>query len=1162
MNYPFDDLDTSVRIDNFPIIGDRYRVEKAIGKGGIATVFLANDIYKNQHVALKVALPGDPQCVQAIKDEFYFGITHRHPTLANPLTLLFHNNIPIIAMPYLQNPEINTLEACLCRLREGSMENLIDKFIAQIFECAAFIHHSGYVYNDFKPANFIIQKDDDSGEHRPILLDFNLVSPIGDTQTKRGTIHYTAPEILLGRQASPRSDLYSIGVMLYELFAGRLPYVAQESSDLIKIITESGELDLSGIPDRFKKGVGSLLERNPDLRPSNARQAAELFDIENYFEALLESRCGYYLSAGAPPFAIELKRSLLEYIAEKPEKIFLIRGLSNNRTEIDFLMAEFAIQDYHIECISKSDNHAAAGRILDALINASPGNGAQKCLLLIDDLNSIDASNLVKLRALVRAPRNLPVVASQKRWQTVDLPCRVFDPLTTNSSHVAAREALKANLKLPEIESDFDNLALATGGDPELIYIRLKNAVSSRQLDIFSIEPYLNLSETNPPDLEAVGERMFSSLSEDQKAALFLLSVWGNSVPFVILSEFDEKQMTAIDSLVQSGHLRREKDGLCFPSDDARTYIYKLIPDNDRPIFHRFWAEIAEIHLEESDEFSEIIAAHWGLSDNQQKGYSENLTVARRLFSKGELPKAKAFAKTALSLSERGGGARPIVLMLYGDILKQEGDYPSARRYYIDLLRLLAKDDNPALKAETFKDLGDLSRSLKQPKRALHYTRKALRIFDKLNEKQGLASCYNNIGLIQWVDQKYDEALASFFSALELNKQLGNFRELAKAQSNIGIIKDITGKTSEVSQFFEAALANARLAEDPKLVTPFANNLGYFYIRQNELEKARKYLLEALEIAEKLGHIEVIINSLSNLGLCSLRQGRLFESLDYNQKAWQMAESLGNRHLALDAQLYLAEVSILMGNLSLADNVMSSLESDEIYSKNKPFQTQLDLLRSSWRRDIGDLTGAFDLAQKALSYALEIGDPHLAIEAELAVSLAKCTNADEAWSGLAHIREQAVESGDLANSAGLAIVRICIGKKDFNAARLLLEKLSMTKGISARNRLEAMVLTGECAMGRGRFDQSINILTETESEAANLGFIPLALEAASTLAVVFCNCGKNTRSNDILKRAESYANRISSTMPVSLIKLCKKLPIIEKFTSAREICADREYVKL
>jgi tetratricopeptide (TPR) repeat protein len=1159
LNYPFDEFGDS------PIVGERYRIEKAIGKGGIAAVFLAQDIYTNEPVALKMAAPDDPQCAQAIKDEFHFAMTHRHPALVNPHALLYYKDAPIIVMPYLENPEVNCLEACLSRFRNGDFEHALEKFIAQILEAAAFIHYSGFIYNDFKPANFVIKfpnGEDGSIEPRLFLLDFNLVSRIGAKEPKRGTIHYTAPEVLLGQSAVPQSDLYSVGAMLYELFVGRPPHITDEYSNLIRLITESGKLDLSCIPDKFRNGIGSLLERIPERRPANARDAAKMLGVENDFRVLLESRAGYYLSAGSPPFADELKHSILEYISEKLEKIFLINGLGVNHSELDFLQAEFGTGVYHIERIRKCDSDATVTRIIDGLLTTISCNGIGHSLLLIDDLGGINLPNLLKLRGLIRAPRSIPVVASQKRWKNIDLPCRIFDPLTIHSSQTATREVLKANLKISNVSFNYENIGLATGGDPELIYIRLKEAITSGHLNIFSTEPNLIVDEEGLPDLDAVGKRMYSSLSDIQKSVLRLLSVWGNMASLVILSGFDEKEMNAIDSLVLLGHLRREKDGLSFVSDDARKYIYKQVPETDRPRFHQFWAEIAENHLEESDEFSETIATHWGLSDNISKGYNENLAMARKLFSKGELARAKSYAETSLQLSEQGGGPKSVVLMLCGDILKQEGDYPSARRNYVELLQLMAPENDLALKAEVYNDLGDLSRSLKKPKRALYYARKALQLFGKLNEKQGLANCYNNIGLIKWVEQKYDEALDSFFEALELNKQLGNYRELAKVQSNIGIIKDITGKTSEVAAFFEAALTNARRASDPRLESPFANNLGYFFIRQNELDQARKYLLEALEIAEKIGHIEVIINSLSNLGLCSLKQGRLFESVDYNQKAWQLAESVGNRHLALDAQLYLAEVSILMGNFSLADKVLGSLETDEIYLNNRPFQAQLDLLRSSWRRETGDSTGARDLAQKTHSYALEVGDSQLAIEAELAKCLAIISNMNEAQAGLAHICKQVNEYGDLANSAGLAMVRLCLKQMDFNAARHILEECFVANGASARNRIEKIVLSGECEVGLGRFDQSISTLSEIETEAANLGFIPLALEAASALTAVFQDCGKASRANEVLRRAKAYADRISSTLPLSLIKSGRKLPILEKFTKACKISVDKDCVKM
>ena len=79
-------------------------------------------------------------------------------------------------------------------------------------------------------------------------------------------------------------------------------------------------------------------------------------------------------------------------------------------------------------------------------------------------------------------------------------------------------------------------------------------------------------------------------------------------------------------------------------------------------------------------------------------------------------------------------------------------------------------------------------------------------------------------------------------------------------------------------------------------------------------DKARFYLQKALEISEKISYTESTINALSNLGLCDLKSGDLFNSIDYCQRAMQMAKAIGNKHLSFDAQLFLSEIGILMGN--------------------------------------------------------------------------------------------------------------------------------------------------------------------------------------------------------------------------------------------------------
>jgi serine/threonine protein kinase len=1156
-------------MSNQSLIGSRYKKESLIGLGGVSKVYFAIDTFLEKPVALKIAHGGNEPAMEAILSEYKFAVTHNHPGLLSPSALIFDSGLPGFVMPYLRDyrlghPELRKNGALFSQIRDIEIESLI----AEILECASFIHFNGYIYNDFKPANFIFQLVEEApgrDQIRPILLDFNLISRASLDTSKGGTMEYIAPEVLLGAASTPASDLYSIGATLFELFTGSPPFEAPESSSLIKLITEKGQFSLENIPDRFKLGLEAILQRDINQRPRDARAAADSFQILEQFDSLAKERVGYYLSAGLPAFANELKKAVREYIDGRPDKIFLSLGTDSGFfADLDFITAEYSSPEYQVERLKRDYDQRVRNQILDQLMGDTSAKTG-KTLLLIEEPGQLSEEERQKIRALIREPRSVSVIAGGRRWDDYSLPCIKFDPLCGHAPEQAALEVVRTIFKSQDIEFDISALQRASGGDPELIFRHYYESLRTGGADSIHKRDYRIKCGLGKAVENAV-QRALRGLECGRKSLLDLLSVWGDTIPLVFLSELTPEQLQYLEPLIISGHLRRDRDSLQFASGDLRDYVYQTLAEKISHDYHRFWAIAVEKILPESDEAAELLALHWGRSSEINKGYRSNLKLGKELFKKSELSRARIFADVSLQLAQKSGGSLSQSLMLLADILKQEGDYQDARARYVELLRFLKRNPDQIMESETLKDLGDLYRSMKKPAKALAYTKRALALFDSIGNEQGVACCHNNIGLCHWVEQKFEPALESFAAAMEINRRISNYQELAKIQSNIGIIKDIMGKTSEVAGFFESALGDASKASDPWLEALIANNLGYFFIRQNELSRARTYLEKALEISRRIGYTESTINALTNLGLCCLRQGDLFASIEYNQDSLQMAESLGNRHLALDAQLYLAEVCILMGNFSLADNVLKGIESDNVYRQNLAFARQADLLRSRWHHSVGNFADARHLSETARDYASQVGDTRLELDSALSLAIIPSdkSSGDSACQ-LTTITEKALALGhiDLSDAAGLALARTFIARGDSFNAEGWIERIKSRQTQSRFAYLDSHILWGILQASQKRYDMAIETLSEIETVSASSGFIMIAQEAALTLSEIYLDCGKPSRAREALRRAWSYTQRIVSSLPSdNSAGAYTKLPIFTRLNQANEKVAEKEYLKI
>ncbi|OGC90548.1 MAG: hypothetical protein A2W25_00485 [candidate division Zixibacteria bacterium RBG_16_53_22] len=1119
----------------FSLIHGRYLPRRQIGRGGIARILLCQDTIAGGQVAVKIPLDNPPESAEAVRAEFAFAMTHRHPSLINPVSLVYENDLPTMVMPYVDG-ETAAPDSEGASFFGAHPRSQPGPVIAAILEAAAFIHYSNYIYNDFKPSNFIFQGERSSGDTatlRPRLLDFNLVSRAGEALVRKGTIEYVAPEILLGRPATALSDCYSIGATIYELLAGRPPFVSDDGPTLIKLITEKGMIDFGPVPEIFRNGLKSMLSRRPEERPANMLLAARAFGVEETFTGMLTGNFGRYISAGEPPFAAELKKAVAGYIGGRPEKALQIRGLSANSGELDFLAVHLAISGWSVERISAGSGDEAAAGTLDLVLSEECPGSHCRSVVLIEDFDGLSPGNRQKLRGLLRPSKWHPVIISARRWKQLDFPGQIFDPVDECSHLAATDEILKAFLK-KEPGFEYLKFAAATGGEPEQIYCLLRAGATTGQFGIF--DKTLD-AETGPwimPEVEEILAGAVKSLNAEHLDTLGLLAAWGENVPMILLTACDNDRRGAVDSLVDLRFLKTEKGILRFSSGNLRRFIYERLPLQIRQHHHLYWASAAEKFLTDDEHLIEIMAFHQGRSGDLVAGYNANLAAAQEAHKRGDLGLAGSYAGTLLELARGGGGSISKALMLSADIAKQAGDYPRARAKYVELLQHLRHIRDDRLMAETLKDLGDLYRSQKRPAKALVNIRRALRLFERLGDAQGVADCHNNIGLILWVGQEFEKALQSFFAALEINRRLDNFYEQANISSNIGIIKAILGQTAEAFAFFESSYVNAQKSLDPRLESRTANNLGYLYARQNNLAKAAHYFREALQISERIGYTESVINCLTNLGTCSLKGGDLFASIDYNQRAQQMAEGIGNKHLALDARLCLAEACILMGNFALSDKVLGSMETDPIYLENRPFACQVDLLRSRLSLSLEHFENGLELAVKVREYAATVGDQLLRLEASL-VEAAALSNLDDrhAPESISKVVSEANELGHfgVADLASLILCRVYMGEGKLQAAENWLEIILARPDQSRRLLMEARVGLGNLRFLQKKYDEAISILMENEAHTAGSGFLPLALESAISLAEVYHHCGKPQKAVESLNRANAYVRQVLTSLP-------------------------------
>ncbi|MET0615960.1 MAG: protein kinase, partial [Thermoleophilaceae bacterium] len=203
------------------IVDGRYRVLRRIGSGGMADVYCAEDTHLGRQVALKVLhrrFAQDQEFVERFRREAKAAAGLNHPNVVGVFDRGEHEGTYYIAMEYLEGRTLKDIVEAEAPLAQ---ERVIDLGL-QILQAAGFAHSHGVIHRDFKPHNVIV---DDAGHAK--VTDFGIAragaSEMTETGSIMGTAQYLSPEQAQGHAVTATSDIYSIGVMLYEMLAGRLP---------------------------------------------------------------------------------------------------------------------------------------------------------------------------------------------------------------------------------------------------------------------------------------------------------------------------------------------------------------------------------------------------------------------------------------------------------------------------------------------------------------------------------------------------------------------------------------------------------------------------------------------------------------------------------------------------------------------------------------------------------------------------------------------------------------------------------------------------------------------------------------------------------------------------------------------------------------------------
>jgi serine/threonine-protein kinase len=272
----------------------RYEARRLLGEGGMGRVYLARQVDTGRDVVVKVMheqIASDRKFRDRFEREMELMRRFRHPGAVQLYEADLNNPTgPCLVMEYVKGVNLETLLA-----RSGRMSPArVGRIIGELCEVLQAAHDEHIIHRDLKPANLMII-DPDTPRERVKVMDFGLAKLLDhEDLTKKvtdtnvdfavGTPGYICPEQVRGEEMDHRGDIYSVGVIMYELLSGRLPFVGGSSMDiLLAHATEPpprfAEIGLKGIvPPEIEDLVLQCLAKDPNDRPQQARDLAERYE--------------------------------------------------------------------------------------------------------------------------------------------------------------------------------------------------------------------------------------------------------------------------------------------------------------------------------------------------------------------------------------------------------------------------------------------------------------------------------------------------------------------------------------------------------------------------------------------------------------------------------------------------------------------------------------------------------------------------------------------------------------------------------------------------------------------------------------------------------------------------------------------------------------------
>ncbi|MGB8323890.1 MAG: tetratricopeptide repeat protein [Candidatus Acidiferrum sp.] len=881
------------------MLGRRYQIVQLLGEGGMGAVYKARDCELDRMVALKIIRPElavHEEILARFKQELILARRITHKNVIRIFDLGEADGLKFITMEFVEGKNLSSLIKEKGRL---SFEECAD-VIFQTCTALDAAHSEGVVHRDLKPQNIMVEK-----HGRIIVMDFGIARTIeqgGMTHTGAliGTPDYMSPEQVMGEKVDARSDLFTLGVIFFQLLVGQLPYKA----DTIQGAMFKRTKEASQAPQAVNPTVPSLLsdiavkclQLDTKLRYQSASEVQQ--DIESWRGGSTK-RLG--LPVPPPPEPIKAvwwqKPAVLI-----PTAVVVLAGgalvaskfLSNPTPKAPkpvAPVASLAILPFHNA--SGDTKLDWLGSSLAEMLSTDVGQSASVRTVSEDRVEQV----LKDLRITPQSeldPATLGRVANQGNVDTVvwghyaqfgdrlRIDATVQD-LKRGTSKTLTTEAANEKEILPAVDGLAaqirQSLAVSSSLQKELQAQAFKPSTSS----IAALREYdKGLQQVRQGNHTEAARQFQAALREDSNFALAYAKL---AQSYAQLGQDDEAEQAAQKAVALSTQLPLQEKYLIQASHDS------ILKDYTKAI--ESYQNLVDVSPDNTDYLFDLGSAYEKTSnfDKAKETFARIVTLdPRRIEAYLELGRVK---------------------ILSGDTQGGIDDLTRAKSMAVQL-----GDD--AERAEVLQAMGGGYAAIPRYDEAVKNLQESLDIKKRLNMKKGIAESLDEMANIQDVTGKSDLAMKNYTQALSLMRDLGDKQGTADVLTDLGAFQQEHGRFDEALKLFKESLQLQMEVHNESNQGLVLSNIGNAYLSKGDFDNARTYFTQSLEVRQKLKVPGDIADTLHNLAETSMKTGQFDQALEQYLKALELRRGAGDQKGAALESSGMGEVFAYQGRYGAA----------------------------------------------------------------------------------------------------------------------------------------------------------------------------------------------------------------------------------------------------